>query len=466
MVIHKTFHRYVVRAKRGGVQSQHDSSGKHAKSAGANIRRSQEATFREDIRSLIGEDWKAEIDQCSCVFIRVPQYNRSVLISSQSQAPFDKDDPRLRTIPFMTFRPTFNEVKRAHNLLSRVEQFDKAFLHILTNYETKIVESSKQEKSKSKKKPKKSKTSPKTEKKSQNLDTSCSILVEEEKQPEQQVQNEFIQSLSGENLKLFNEIYTCCMTNNLVKLKQLFNPQIDQDDKINLENYKLNIERLVNMRLNKQNGFTLLHLCSQMGHSECIWELLMNGCDPSIADLTRSKALPYFVSQSKAVRDLYRRFMHDYPNRYDYARAKINEPLSEEKMTEKAEKEKEKKKQKREARKQKEAVEKEKLSRQQMEENERKLFLSLSDQEKRKLLIDRNFLNLMPINDKDELDLITQAKYSPRKIRIISRCWFCGADMTSSVPFEYFDYKFCTTKCLKSHRQKQQELKNLSLNQK
>jgi hypothetical protein len=47
VVVHKTFHRYVVRAKRGTVQSQHDSSGKFAKSAGACIRRGQEAAFKD-----------------------------------------------------------------------------------------------------------------------------------------------------------------------------------------------------------------------------------------------------------------------------------------------------------------------------------------------------------------------------------------------------------------------------------
>lgn len=47
VVMHKTFHKYVIRAKRGTVQSQHDSSGKHAKSAGANIRRAQEASFKD-----------------------------------------------------------------------------------------------------------------------------------------------------------------------------------------------------------------------------------------------------------------------------------------------------------------------------------------------------------------------------------------------------------------------------------
>ena len=55
VINHKTFHRYVVRAKRGTVQSQHDSSGKHAKSAGANIRRSQEAAFKDVI--ILNKKW-------------------------------------------------------------------------------------------------------------------------------------------------------------------------------------------------------------------------------------------------------------------------------------------------------------------------------------------------------------------------------------------------------------------------
>lgn len=443
-----------MRAKRGGVQSQHDSTGKHAKSAGANIRRSQEAMFRDEIRSLIGVDWKYEIDQCSCVFIRIPQYNKSVLISDQNQAPFDKDDPRLRTIPFMTFRPTFNEVKRTHNLLSRVEQYEKDFLHVLTKYETHVVQTSKREKPKFKPKPKKNKSNVKCESKSEELETSVQHLEKEDfaQNSVKSIQDEFIQSLSGENLKLFNEIYTCCMTNNVVKLKLLLNPQIDQENNIDDENFKLNIETILNKRLNKQNGYTLLHLCSQKGFSECVWELLLGGSDPSIADLSKNKILPYLVSHNKNVKDLYRRFKHDYPNRYDYDKAKINEPLSSEKMAEKMEKEKEKKKQKKQARKEREAKEKEKLIVQQFEDNERKIFLSLTDQQKKQLMI-----------NKDSISLKTNGNDSPLVIKNIKRCWLCAIDISSIVPFEYSDFKFCTTKCLKAHRQRQQEIQKSSL---
>lgn len=51
-ILHKTFHRYVVRAKRGTVQSQHDSAGRNARSAGANIRRHQEQAFKDVIKKI------------------------------------------------------------------------------------------------------------------------------------------------------------------------------------------------------------------------------------------------------------------------------------------------------------------------------------------------------------------------------------------------------------------------------
>ena len=47
---HKTFHSYTVRAKQGGSQSSRDNKsggGSHPKSAGASLRRYNEAAFSE-----------------------------------------------------------------------------------------------------------------------------------------------------------------------------------------------------------------------------------------------------------------------------------------------------------------------------------------------------------------------------------------------------------------------------------
>ncbi len=42
VLVHKTYHRYVVRAKAGGRQSSKDATGKYAKSAGSQLRRHNE----------------------------------------------------------------------------------------------------------------------------------------------------------------------------------------------------------------------------------------------------------------------------------------------------------------------------------------------------------------------------------------------------------------------------------------
>ena len=49
MIAHKTFHRYVVRAKRGTAQSSRDSQGNAPKSAGASLRRYNEAALTKVI---------------------------------------------------------------------------------------------------------------------------------------------------------------------------------------------------------------------------------------------------------------------------------------------------------------------------------------------------------------------------------------------------------------------------------
>ena len=36
---------------------------------------------------------------------------------------------------------------------------------------------------------------------------------------------------------------------------------------------------------------------------------------------------------------------------------------------------------------------------------------------------------------------------------VYSRCWRCACDITAAVPFEYYDYKFCSVACLKEYRQ-------------
>ena len=175
--------------------------------------------------------------------------------------------------------------------------------------------------------------------------------VNSEEKPALQVnEHDFIENLPEKELKLFNDIYTACYTNSLPKLQAILG-QLDN----------VQMESLLNKRLDRKNGFTLLHLSSQMCHSQCIWDLLLNGANPAIPDLTGQQRMPYSLSLNKQTRDQYRRFMSDFPSRYDFKLAKITSPLSIEKMNEKAQKEKERRKAQRKAKKQRDAQQKEKL---------------------------------------------------------------------------------------------------------
>ena len=324
----------------------------------------------------------------------------------------------------------------------------------------------------------------KSESESEEVDEEMLFKICESKPKPDESQMDFIQSLEPEELKLFNELYTACSTNNAAMLNELLT---NQDSQL--------VKKLVNKRLSKEKGHTLLHMSSELGNADCLWLLLSNGADPAMSDLSKLRRLPYEISLNKPTKDQYRRFMHDFPDLYDYTAAKVGAPLSEEQMNSKAEKEKEKKRLQKLKKKQRDSDQKQREKNDEIEMAERQRFLSLTDQEKRMLIIDRNFLNVAPLVDKKEYESkltkeqaerllviekrrqffdkkqqetaqaaaiepqASKVKFSPQELKVISRCWYCGVDMSTHVPFEYFDYKFCSSKCLKAHRDQKSQPK-------
>ena len=125
VVVHKTFHAYTVRAKQGGSQASADnrSGSSHPKSAGASLRRYNEMSLLQHIQDIMAE-WGEYFNLCQLVFYRATASNKNKLFGAQTSV-IPRNDPRLRTIPFQTRRPTFKEVKRVHELLSRVEVVGK-----------------------------------------------------------------------------------------------------------------------------------------------------------------------------------------------------------------------------------------------------------------------------------------------------------------------------------------------------
>ena len=94
VLAHKTFHRYTTRRKQGGSQSANDSSKGNAHSAGAGIRRANEAALQQEVRELLAE-WKTMIQGCELLFIRATgNTNRRTLFGPYDNQTLHANDPR------------------------------------------------------------------------------------------------------------------------------------------------------------------------------------------------------------------------------------------------------------------------------------------------------------------------------------------------------------------------------------
>lgn len=130
VVAHKTFHRYTTRRKQGGAQSSNDSAKGAAHSAGASIRRHNEAALEGDIRSLLAE-WRQLINESQLCFIRATgSANRRILFGPYEGQVLRPNDSRNRGFPFSTRRATQAELMRAFVELTRlkVSEVDEAAL--------------------------------------------------------------------------------------------------------------------------------------------------------------------------------------------------------------------------------------------------------------------------------------------------------------------------------------------------
>ena len=133
-VVHKAFQRYVVRKGQGGMQSKADKTGGIAKSVGSQIRRQNELKWKVMVRDiLIG--WRAHIDASWVILYVAPgPENRNILTDFSGipasvgggsgkfapKSPVDAKDPRVRSAPLTTHRPTYAEVQRIYHEVSRV----------------------------------------------------------------------------------------------------------------------------------------------------------------------------------------------------------------------------------------------------------------------------------------------------------------------------------------------------------
>jgi hypothetical protein len=114
-ITHKVIRRYTVRAKAGGSQSSHDSASGKAQSMGAQLRRYGEQALKDDIHSLL-HAWRDLINNCALILTSIPKTMRSTVYNEENRDyPIRKGDARVRPIPFLIGKPTFDEVKMAYS---------------------------------------------------------------------------------------------------------------------------------------------------------------------------------------------------------------------------------------------------------------------------------------------------------------------------------------------------------------
>uniref|UniRef100_A0A8C1JWI6 Ankyrin repeat and zinc finger peptidyl tRNA hydrolase 1 n=1 Tax=Cyprinus carpio TaxID=7962 RepID=A0A8C1JWI6_CYPCA len=430
IVQHKTFHRYTVRAKRGTAQGLRDSQNRsHApKSAGAALRRYNEAALHKDIHDLL-ESWAEYLKEASAIFLRAPSYNKTIFLGGRG-APLDKKDQRVRVLPFATRRATFREIQQVFDLLSTVHVYRK-----LRGEESK-EESSEEE------------DSGMLETVEETLGTLD--LREHEVQLNKKKRRKRKEKREGKDLyrrkvkldesweySLRDALYTACKMGDIQSLRTLLQLPEDQEEEKDGEerNTKENPTSRVSCLLNKpidSAGFTLLHVASAAGQKSVIRLLMDEGSDPANKD--KKGQTPYGVAAEKDTRNTFRKYMAEHPHKYDYTKAQVPGPLTEEIESKKAEK----KKAQKAARKQREKEQKEEQLKKQQEEEEKRRFIALSDREKRALAAERRLAEHMATTG---VTLTT-----------IRRCFQCGESLLGKIPFEYLDYSFCSPRCVQSHR--------------
>ncbi|XP_019945650.2 tRNA endonuclease ANKZF1 isoform X2 [Paralichthys olivaceus] len=492
---HKTFHRYTVRAKRGTAQGLRDSQNRShmPKSAGAALRRYNEAALVKDIQDLL-VTWAEHLKEAAAVFIRASSYNKTIFFSGLA-APLDKKDPRIRTIPFPTRRATFREVKRVHEVLSTVHVYGKD-----TDMSAVFSPSKKAWKKMVKPVPQKKTDQEQAE---ENRDSSdeeeageIQLEMEEltlgtldlreyevypprhrrrrrRKKEEAKMQTEEADNQEEEvpeatptedtqratqpkskrkkktqskkqvdetvdeswEYGLRDALFTACKVGDMTTLSRLLETLGETtksgEQSVSSPSDAPSPRTLLNKPIDS-SGFTLLHVASAAAQKAVVRLLLDAGADPACRD--NKGQTPYIVAPDKDSRNVFRKYMGENPDKYDYTKAQVPGPLTaeiESKITEK-------KKAQKAMKKQKQKEQKEENRKQEAEAEEKRRFASLPDREKRALAAERR--------------LAEQVAASGVGLSNTKRCWLCGESLLGKTPFQYLEYSFCTPRCVQAHR--------------
>ncbi|XP_068650280.1 uncharacterized protein [Aristolochia californica] len=426
IVAHKTFHRYVVRARAGKKQSAKDATGKAAKSAGSTLRRHNELALKKEVQELLGS-WRAYFIASSCIFIYAPSDNRQLFYDGDKPL-FSHQNGVVRHVPLTVRRPTLKEAKRIYNHLT------------LVFYEMDCK-----------------RCSP-----SQNEDQLLSAISYEEihHNPKKELLRDHVVS---------EKVPDACPSHSSADTMA-----IPCDVEVVLEAPKI-------------NEGTALHDAAKSGNAQRTLELLEQGLDPCVKD-ARGRT-PYTVAADKEVRNNFRRFMALNLDKWDWQSANVPSPLTKEmeeaqaaKQIEKDAKRKAKAKELKKLRKAKEKAQAQAKSEAEalaqnspamsqvqrsvpgllkwsqytggasISKEEELKKRQTEEREKRAAAAEKRIVALAATSSEAKTSTATSSEAKSSKTDD-TLCSCCSTSLDEKVPFHRYNYKYCSTSCMYVHKQ-------------
>ena len=392
-MIHKSFHRYVVRAKQGQAQSTRDSSGGGIHSAGSSLRRANEFHFVQDITSLIGS-WKSHLQEAKGIFVHCP-FKMLGLFFNKDNGILHDHLAKTHSIPLNLGKPTFSLCQVAAKALLTISVVKSDDFDLYTRNSANAETGSESE-------PEENfslsafhdMTSTSED---ENSELSSSSVSSVNPQVDSLVANPLVKSDNwNDNIRnIFDEAYTLCRQGDSGKLEKLLKE--NENTRYLVLQHELEISK-----------DTLLHIASRWENSQKVIKVLLKlGSNP--ASKNAYGKTPYDVAVNKANASAFIEFRLGMGNISDINWKDTNIP---ECFVGEATKSKKKKRHKKDK----------KVSSQLKQGHEEKdLFLSLNDAEK--------------LEFKGE-----------------NRCFQCGTIFDPKCSFEYSSFKFCSVPCLRAHR--------------
>lgn len=490
VLVHKTFHRYTVRARRGTAQGLRDAQGQASlpRSAGASLRRYNEAALLKDVQDLLAS-WVQHLQGAQRIFLRAPRGSRALLFGGRTP-PLRKDDPRVCNIPFSTRRATLRELLRVHVALATLQVFgkDTAPADLAgsprkgwrkeprgpveepqqgTGSTPGQDEEEEEEESQAGEletvevtlgtlqlrefevMPKRSR---KRRKKRDKVERGAHAegpgghsepegsLPQPGAEPAVDPQEGPVPWVAGAPRdQLRDALFTACRTGAAGTLQRLLGTVQSGAPPASSEPHGQPqgegpapwLLSLLRAPVDGE-GSTLLHVAAAAGQGAAVRLLLEAGADPALRD--RRERPPYCVSADKPTRAAFRKYMGEHPAQYDYGRAQVPGPLTAEMEAKRLEKQRAQKAQ----RKQRAQELREQQQRLAQEQEEKRRFAALPDREKRALAAERR--------------LAAQPPEASAMLANPRRCWQCGESLLGRIPFHYLECSFCSTACLQAHR--------------